>query len=371
MNEVADKCERLTRLAADSGVSGILLTLQPNFSWLTGGRSNRIDRSREAGAGALLVTGGGHRFVVASRIESPRLMDEAVGGLGFELIEYEWVDERADPGLVYRLAAKAAGGRIGTDVSWPETVPLDPRLTRLRVPVTAPEIERYRRLGRDLGLAIGDVARAVPPGVTEQDAAGSLAAALAHAGMRPVVLLAAADGRIARYRHPVPTSARWQHRLLLATCSERHGLVAAASRLVTAGPPDADLLARTEAAARVCGALLEATQAGATGARLFEAAAEAYAANGYPGEELLHHQGGAIGYRARDWVAHPRSDDVVTPPQAFAWNPTITGTKIEETVIVDADGRLEVITSTPGWPVIPVTVRGQTIDLPGILPRGG
>ena len=74
---------------------------------------------------------------------------------------------------------------------------------------------------------------------------------------------------------------------------------------------------------------------------------------GFPGEELKHHQGGAIGYRAREWVAHPRSTEVVHERQAFAWNPTITGTKIEDTALL-LDGRLEIITTSPDWPSIPL-----------------
>ncbi|HXW07861.1 MAG TPA: M24 family metallopeptidase [Vicinamibacterales bacterium] len=371
MNETAEKSDRLQRLAAAESVSGILLTLQPNFAWLTGGRTNRIDGSREAGAGALLITVDGRRFAIASRIERPRLTQEALDGLEFEIVEYPWTEERADPGLVYRLAAKAAGGRIGTDGVSADALPLDGRITRLRTPLLAPEIERYRELGRDVGRILGETARATTPGATEEAIAGSLGAALMRAGIRPVVLLSAADDRISRFRHPVPTPLPWRHRLLLATCAERHGLVVAASRLVTAAAPDADLIRRTEAAARVCGALLEATRAGATGAALFEAAADAYSTCGYPGEEQLHHQGGAIGYRARDWVAHPRSDEIVTPAQAFAWNPTVTGTKIEETVLLHTDGRYETVTTTEGWPAIRVRVRDCTVGLPGILSGAG
>src|SRR4029079_15897020 len=73
----------------------------------------------------------------------------------------------------------------------------------------------------------------------------------------------------------------------------------------------------------------------------------------YPGEERKHHQGGAIGYRAREWVAHPGSAEVVQPRQAFAWNPTITGTKIEDTALL-LDGRLEIIMTSPDWPSIPL-----------------
>jgi antitoxin VapB len=91
-----------------------------------------------------------------------------------------------------------------------------------------------------------------------------------------------------------------------------------------------------------------------------------YAEAGYPGEERRHHQGGATGYRSREWLAHPECDEIVQVRQAFAWNPTITGTKIEETALVLGD-RVEVITSSPKWPSIEIDVRGQTLLAPAVL----
>jgi hypothetical protein len=44
--------------------------------------------------------------------------------------------------------------------------------------------------------------------------------------------------------------------------------------------------------------------------------------------------------------------------QAFAWNPSITGSKVEETCIASSDG-IEMITTTPGWPVIAIKVDGE------------
>ena len=42
-------CERLARAAHDGGVQGVLLAAHHNIAWLTGGRINRVDASREAG----------------------------------------------------------------------------------------------------------------------------------------------------------------------------------------------------------------------------------------------------------------------------------------------------------------------------------
>lgn len=370
ISEIAVKTERLADLARASDLGGVLLTLQRNFSWLTGGASNRIDGGREAGAGTLLVSADGRRFVIANSIESPRLADEALAGLGFELLELPWAAEHADPATVVRLAASALNrtevSRLGCDGPLPDTVALEPSIARLRAPLTPDELQRYRTLGSEVGGALGDLCHMLTPGQSEAEIAGEVIAAAARLGARAVVTLVGADDRIARYRHPVATEKRWERLVLVALCAERHGLVVSLSRIVCAGPMTTALAERTRATAAVFGKLLAATRPGASGATLFAAAEEAYASEGFPGEELLHHQGGAIGYRAREWVAHPRSTEQVRAPQAFAWNPTITGTKVEDTALI-TDAGVELLTTSPGWPSIDVRVGDQVIAVANVL----
>ena len=368
--EVDRKVERTAALAREAGLAGIVITTQHNFAWLTAGRSNRIDASREVGTASLLISAHGRRIVLASTIEAPRTAEETVAGLGFEPIEYPWTEERADAGHMYKVAEHAVGaGPLGADTQTTHARHVEGSLAKLRATFDPGELPRYRNLGDVVGRTLGELVKSTLPGASEREVARAVAAAFVSIDVRPVVLLVAADRRIASYRHPTPTDLRWKNRLLVAVCAEHDGLIVGASRLVSTRP-DEDLQKRTRATAQVCAALLEHTKAGATGADLFAAAASAYAAAGYPGEERLHHQGGAIAYRAREWVAHPRSSDVVTPTQAFAWNPTVTGTKIEETWVLHDDDRLEVVTATPGWPTIPVTVRGQRLFLPDVFVLG-
>jgi antitoxin VapB len=367
-SEVDRKVDRVAALARNGGFSGVVLAAQHNFGWLTAGRTNRVDATRETGSGSLLVTADGRRFALASTIETPRMRDEAVSGLGFEVIEFPWTDERADATLPFRVAARLAGGdRLATDIVTPAAQNVEARMSRLRSRLVPEEIPRYRTLGENVGASLGMLMRSLHPGSTELEVARTVSSALLGIGAYPNVLLVAGDQRIAKYRHPVPTKATWRQRLLVACCAEREGQIVAASRLVAVGRIDDDFKERTLATARVFGALLEATVAGATGAQLFATAAKGYADHGYPGEELRHHQGGAIACRSREWVAHPASDAIVEPPQAFAWNPTVTGTKVEETVVLDENGQLEVVTTSPDWPSVELGVRGQTIAVPLVL----
>ena len=367
--EIAEKTERLTRMLAAEGLGGVVLFAQPNFAWLTAGGNNGIDTSREQGACALVVGPDGRRHVLASRIEMARMLEEELADTDFEPVEFGWEEDKASPTFLADLAAKVVGGTapLGSDLSLgPNVKSIDGSVSRCRYQLTPPELERIRQLGHDAGEVLGEVARSLTPGVPENEIARQASDALAARGIRSVVTLVAADERIAKFRHPVPTEKKWERVVMLVTCARRKGLVVSLSRIVYAGEVPEELKRRMNASARVNAKLLAATRPGAVGSDLYRVAADAYAEEGFPGEERLHHQGGAAGYRTRDWVAHPASAEVVQTDQAFAWNPTVTGSKAEETCIVSAEG-VEVITTSPDWPQIPVRVGGREYLSPDVL----
>jgi antitoxin VapB len=350
--EHEEKLARLVRVAQAAGVEGVLLAAHHNIAWLTSGRHNRIDGSREIGTARLLVAADGRRYVLANAIEMPRMLDEVLAGLDYAPIEYPWVEDQ-DPGHAVRAARGVLdGAAIAADWPLPDTKGIEPQLMRARARLTDGEILRYRKLGRDAGLALGHVCRSLTPGDVELDITRDVADAAAGMRARAVVALVGSDERLRRYRHPVATAARWKHAVMVALCAERDGLIVSLSRVVAAGAP-ADLEKRTTAAASVFGRVLAATRPGVPAPQLYDTLVRAYADAGHAGEELKHHQGGAIGYRAREWVAHPQSQETVEERQAFAWNPTVTGTKVEDTALVIGD-RVEIITSTPDWPSIDV-----------------
>src|SRR5215211_2686415 len=108
--EIAEKSERLTRMLAAEGLGGVVLVAQPNFAWLTAGRNNGIDTSREQGACALVLGVDGKRYVLASRIEMARLLEEELAGTDFEPVEFVWEEEKAQPTFLADLATRVIGG---------------------------------------------------------------------------------------------------------------------------------------------------------------------------------------------------------------------------------------------------------------------
>ncbi len=344
-------------------LGGVLINAQHNFAWLTGGATNGIDLSRENGAASLLVTADGKRYILANNIEIPRMLDEEISVTDFEPVEYSWQDEKATARFVIDLAKSLiTASEIATDYQF------ESKMAHCRYRLTPDEIDRYKSLGDDAGAAVSKVIKNIEPGESEIKIAEKMRYELAANGMASVVTLVAADERTSQYRHPVPTSKRWNKTLLLVTCAKRGGLIASLSRMVCIGEMPDELKHKTEAAAYVNACQMHATRPGVTGAALYQVAANAYAEKGFADEINRHHQGGASGYRTRDWVAHPTSSEVVQENQAFAWNPSITGTKVEETCILTANG-IETLTASSNFPIIATVIDGQTYLSPGVLSK--
>ncbi len=209
----------------------------------------------------------------------------------------------------------------------------------LRYVLDPDAIARYRALGFDVRLALAEALHGFAPGMSEQEAAAQLVAACRRRGIAAPVVIAAADDRITRYRHPIPHNRFVERRLMLVVCGERGGLYANLTRIVDYAEPDAELRHRQEA----CDTILrrmraEATQPGRTLADAFADCQRFYAAAGFPDEWTHHHQGGLTGYASREVVATPETRQRIQVGQAFAWNPSIAGAKAEETFILTESG---------------------------------
>jgi antitoxin VapB len=368
-DELVEKSARLTEMLKSQGLGGVLLNAQHNFAWLTAGGRNGVDTARGPGVASLLVRKDGRRFLLASRIEMPRMLSEEVSESDFEPIEFAWEDEKSSPSFLTdkALAVLDSGDALGTDsIFGPGIRPLEGDIAKCRFQLTEAEIRRLSLLGADAGRILGELAHHVKPGETELEIAQLMSTAFGNVGAHAQVLLVAADDRIDRFRHPVPTDKPWRHKVMLVVCARRGGLIVSLTRIVSAGPISDDLRRKTDAAAYVNARLIEATKPGFNGAELYEVAARAYQTQGFPDEIHLHHQGGACGYKPREWTAHPLSKDVVVDSQAFAWNPSITGTKVEETVLI-RDGVVESITASQDWPYLEVEIDGAEFLSPDIL----
>lgn len=358
--ELEAKHQKLVEWLRAQRLEGVLIRRHENIAWLTGGAVEvRVLTPGETGVASLLVTAQGKRYYFTTENEAPRLHDEEFGQLDFEQVLFPWYADDTK-GAAQRLA----GVELGSDTPEPGLIPVN--LYPLREALSETEIARYRWLGEETAAATVESLHQVEPGLSEYDLEAITAANLLRRGIMPSVYLFAVDDRIFKYKHAAARGKRLKQYGMLNLCARKWGLAISITRFVHFGELPADLAARFKSAAQVNAALLDATRIGATSAELFKVAQSAYAAEGFPGDEQLHHQGGPTGYGEREWIATPDGAQTVVNHQAFAWNPSIRGAKAEDTVIL-RDGKIEWLTSTPGLPVIEASVNGTVYPAAGVV----
>lgn len=365
MSETAEKLTRIRKYLSARKLDGIILTSRANFAWLSGGGDNHVVSQSEGGVGALVVTPR-QALLVANRIEIDRLAHEEPLS-GFTAKPFPWTQPLAAalPGILtgrkYESDDVAATGfpELPADFVWD-----------VRASLTEHEIRRYKALGRDCAVALETVARHLQKGDSEHQVEADIARHLLGRGIQPYVVLVAFDQRVEKYRHPVPTANHLRTHALLVVCGQRGGLIANLTRCVHFGPLAPELLARHEASCKVEAALWDATVPGATWGAALAAGIAMYKTVGHAKEWELHHQGGPTGYAGRDLIVTPDSKERVLDRQAVAWNPSITGTKSEDTFIIDGASKVVVTACSPDWPTLTVKLpKGGSYVRPGILVR--
>jgi Xaa-Pro aminopeptidase len=313
------------------GLGTVLLRRPADFAWYTGGADSRVDHAAPAGVADIVLTAE-HELVLTSSIEAPRMRAEQTPDL--EVVEYPWYE-----GAGAAVRELTGDGPLGADVRLDGAADVSEDVARLRRTLDPDAVERLREVGRDASAAMAEAAAAVAPGVSEFEAAANLAAACRQRGLAASVLLAAADERIALHRHPIPGGAGIERRAMLVASAERGGLYANLTRIVELEEPDPELARRTSACEEILRRMREeATRPGRTLADAFADCCRFYSEAGFPDEWKLHHQGGLTGYGSREIIATPRTEHVIGAGQAFAWNPSVTGSKAEETFVLTECG---------------------------------
>jgi hypothetical protein len=138
------------------------------------------------------------------------------------------------------------------------------------------------------------------------------------------------------------------------------------TRFVHFGPLAKELQAKQRAVVEVDATFFASSVEGAEIKDIFQKARAIYKRAGFADEWKLHHQGGPTGYQGRSYKGAPDVKGKVLKNQAFAWNPSVTGTKSEDTIISLGDTH-EIISQARDWPMINVEIEGREILRPDIL----
>lgn len=359
-DELNSKLQRVNRLLAKHGFDALLIQRVTNFAWLTCGGASFINTADESGVASLLVTPS-NRYLITNNIEAPRFrQEENLEQQGWKFEVSQWYQ----PNEVLNDLTK--GLRIATDGLYQQGVNINNELVRLRADLLPAEQNRFRELCKGCAQAMKATTDSIQPGMTEYEIAAILAQQTHRREILPIVILIATDQRIFSFRHPLPTAKKLERYAMLVLCGRKYGLVTSLTRLVHFGAVPEEILHKSVAVAEIDATFISATRPSQSLANIFERAQAKYAEIGFPDEWKLHHQGGPAGYAPREAIATSHEDWVVRAGQAFAWNPSITGTKSEDTILVKEDG-FENLTEISGWPEIKIDIDNQVISRPAIL----
>jgi Xaa-Pro aminopeptidase len=364
--EIAVKMDRLRAFMEKNDLQAVLLSQVRNIYWITAGlcRSQRVF-NEETGIASLLILKDGRKYLVSSESVAPRLMDENLRFIGYELISFPWYRENRRLDTIKEVAHIQ---KIGCDVPCPGTVFMGHEFESLRYSLTEQEIERYRWLGRETTEAVAEVCRRVQPGMGEYEIQYFMARALRSRGILPVLLLTPVDERIFAYGEALPGGATLKKYAMIDVVGEKWGLCVAVTRLVYLGPIPIHIDTMYRAALRIMTQFQIATFPGRAVPDILEESKSWYSNAGFEESWKEFHQGGSIGYKYREYVVYPYSSSAVQPNQAFAWNPMIRGVKAQDTFIVHDDST-ETLTVSQDWPMIQVEINGNVYFQPGILVR--
>ncbi|MFD1677226.1 M24 family metallopeptidase [Alicyclobacillus fodiniaquatilis] len=350
MNKIASftrKVEMLRDVIAELQAESLMLSSQVTTSWLTGARSF-VNMAADAACFKVMVTP--ERVVVlVNNIEAMRLLEEEMEGLPVEVEQYLWYE--GEPSVKQIITEDA----------------MKDRLWKLQAVLDDYEAANLEQLSSEVTHSLETVLPQLQRGMTEFSVAGAVSRQLWEKGIEPVVLLVGGDERSKLRRHALPTANPVNEYMIVAVCGRRRGLIASATRSVSFGQPSADRIARHEATCYIDALAIAHSKPGVSLGQVLAVMKNGYEARGYPDEWKQHHQGGITGYRTRVRLATPVDTETLQAGMGVAWNPSIAGTKSEDTCLVTENGGKILAAPSGNWPMVECTSASGVIKRPGIF----
>ncbi|MHB0992102.1 MAG: M24 family metallopeptidase [Burkholderiales bacterium] len=350
--EVKSKLAMIRQSLETADAGAVRLRGTDWFAWATAGGSNTVLLAQEVGIAEVLVSAT-DAWILTDEIEAARLRNEELTPV-IDLQVFPWEDALQRERFV---TDNAAGKRVLSDRPQGEEQGLPAQLIARKRTLMPGEIKRYRKVGRLAAAAMTEVMLAAQPGWSEYELAGAGAEAMWARGLHPALTLAAGERRVLAYRHPVPSENTLDGYAMLVFCARKYGLYANLTRFVSFRKLSPAQTMQHRQIMEIEAIALDATQAGNSLDTVYAALADAYAARGWHEAIKAHHQGGTTGYLAREIVATPSTPDRMAAPQAYAWNPSVPGVKVEDTFLLGHYDELDNLTSDAAWPSVKVQDR--------------
>lgn len=363
----ASRLSRAAEYAREAGLAALLITPGPDLQYLVGSRASSFERLI-----CLVVPADGETpAVVVPRLELAALTDSAVAELGLQITDwvdgvspYDLVAEALHPGAatavddampaLHFVPLAAAVGRVpvlATDV-----------LRRLRMIKDDAEIDALRRAGQAIDRVHARMGEFLKVGRTEADVAADIGAAIVdegHTGAEFIIVGSGPHG--ADPHHEVSDRVIEAGDVVVIDIGGpvAPGYNSDSTRTYVLGEPTPEIASQYSVLERAQRAAVDAVRPGVTAQSIDAAARDILAAEGL-GEAFLHRTGHGIGLSVHEEPYIVSGNDIeLTEGMAFSVEPGIYfrgewGARIEDIVVVTADGCESVNLRPHGLTVLPV-----------------
>lgn len=359
--DVEVKQTRVAALLQEVGCDGLLVLEPENFGWLTAGGVAR-GSADPAARPCLFYTAEG-RWAVCANVDTQRLFDEELDGLGFQVKEWPW-----HWGRDAFLTELTQGRNLACDLPLYGCKAVGDPLRVMRRALSEYERACYRALGQVLAHAVEATGRTLSPGETEREVAGQISHRLLHRGAHPLVISVAAEGRSRAYRQPGFTATSVRTSCVMTVCARKYGLCATASRTVCFGQPDPAVRKEHETACKVSATYVAGSwpdalprQVLATGRRIYQLA-------GAEHEWLLAPQGHVTGRAPVELALTPQADELFQSGWAVCWSSSV-GAAVSCDTFLLADEGPRAVTPAEAWPLKRIRIQGAEFVRPDLLVR--
>lgn len=359
--DVDAKQARVAAVLQEVGAEGLMVLEPDNFAWLTSGATPR--GNLDPAELPVVYFSAEQRWLLCGNVDTQRLFDEELDGLGFQLKEWPW-----HWGREQLLADLTQGRRVACDRPWREATPVGDRLRHLRRALTTYEQACYRALGSIVSHALEATCRTLDAGQTEREVAGHLTHRLMHRGVHPAHVGVAADGRARLYRQFGYTSVPVKRSAALTVTGRKYGLTLTAGRSVSFGEPDGELRKEQDAVCKVGATYLASTWPDAVPREILSAARRVYQLTGYEHEWLLAPQGHVTGRAAVELPLTPTTEELLQNGWAVTWRAS-AGAALDCDTFLIGDKGAELLTPTEVWPLKKIRVQGADFLRPDVLQR--
>jgi Xaa-Pro aminopeptidase len=359
--DVDAKHHRVAALLEEVECKGLLILEPENIAWLTSGGTLRGDL--DPGAWPALFYSADERWLIASNVESPRLFDEEIDALGYQLKEWPWHWGREE-----LLTDLCQGRVVACDRPWGRCLPVGEYLGRLRRTLTLYDQACYRSLGKILSHALEATCRSLQVNDSEREIAGQLSHRLLHRGAHPVSISVAADGRLRRYRQCGFTTVPVTRTCVVTGTARKYGLCATASRTVALGAPEPTFRQEYDAACRISATYVASTWPDSGPREILNAGRRVYAITGYEHDWLLCPQGHLTGWLPVELPLTFDTTELFQPGWVVTWNASAGSAASCDTFLITNSGPKQ-ITASDDWPQRRVRVQGANLTRPDLLVR--